>query len=74
MNLPPCANRDPRLFDSTRPKDHARARMDCAGCLFQADCLAEAERIAALHPTNPSRRGPTGTWGGLLWSRGRVVA
>lgn len=71
MNLPPCANRDPRLFDSTRLRDHLKARAICAECPLVQPCIARAVSIAAEHAPG-ARRAPDGTWGGLLWAGGSV--
>lgn len=69
---PACQGRDPRLFDSTAPREHLQAREVCVTCPLVRDCIRQALTIAGETSTH-SRRGPDGTWGGLLWRSGRVV-
>lgn len=71
MTLPPCTNRDPRLFDSTKLRDHLKARAICATCPLVQPCIARAITVAAEHAPG-ARRGPDGTWGGLLWCSGSI--
>ena len=68
-----CRQSDPQMFDSVRLLDHMRARAVCATCPMVQACISEAVRVARKHPTNPDRRGPDGTWGGLLWRSGTVT-
>lgn len=70
---PACRSADPGLFDSTDQRDHQRARSICATCPCVMACLKVALNIAGEHPHNPNRRGPHGTWGGLLWKAGHIT-
>ena len=71
MNLPPCTRYSPSLFDSTALGDHLTARAVCAACPMVTACLERALGIAGeKHDGN--RRGPDGTWAGLLWKDGHV--
>ena len=70
---PPCAGRSV-LFDSTDLFDHLTARRTCSGCPMVAACLERALSIADERgERDHSRRGPDGTWAGLLWRSGSVV-
>lgn len=73
MTYPPCTKADPQLFDSTKPRDHARARAVCSTCPRVRECLELAGAISGRHQHNAMRRGPDGTWGGRLWRNGEVV-
>ena len=71
MRTPPCTRYEPQLFDSTRLRDHIRARAVCSTCPVVQGCIARAVAIAEERPPG-CRRGPDGTWGGLLWTCGTV--
>lgn len=68
---PACTQADPQLFDSTRLRDHLQARAYCSTCPVVVDCINTAVRIAGERPPG-CRRGPDGTWGGLLWVSGHI--
>lgn len=72
MPTPPCTRYSPRLFDSTDAWEHNAARTICAACPMVVGCLRLAVSIAN-ESTDVNRRGPDGTWGGLLWRDGRIV-
>lgn len=54
----PCYGQS-RLFDSTEPADHRKARDICAGC--------PAAQFAACHETAKTLRDKEGTWAGKLY-------
>jgi hypothetical protein len=70
---PACLTADPKLFDSTSALDHLQARTICARCPIVGACLqaaiTESNRLRAGSAT---RRGPDGTWAGLLWINGEI--
>ena len=77
FNMPATGTRDrrapecqdnPRLFDSTRLADHARARLICERCPYETQCLVLALRLPAqMPPTGGVRLQPVGTWAGHLF-------
>lgn len=69
-----CAGRAD-LFDSTLVHDHIRARAYCSACPMVSDCLLDALQQARNSYRNTRGAAvPDGTWGGLLWRAGHVVA
>jgi WhiB family transcriptional regulator, redox-sensing transcriptional regulator len=52
------------LFFSGKPRDIARAKRICAGCVVMEHCLEGAL----------TRREPWGVWGGQLFLDGRILA
>lgn len=61
------------MFDSTKPRDHARARVICAACPLVEACLNLALSVSR-QTGERALRGPDGTWAGLLWVNGEVAA
>lgn len=70
---PPCTRYDPQLFDSTKPRDHLKAREICAACPLVQECVELATSISSRYADTSMCRGPDGTWAGLLWRHGEVV-
>ncbi len=69
---PACLDADPRTFDSALIGDHRRAAEWCTYCPVIDLCDTLAHTIAAEVAVEAAS--PNGTWGGRLWSRGRLVA
>jgi hypothetical protein len=70
---PACLTADPNLFDSTSALDHLQARRICARCPIVGACLqaaiTESKKVSSA---SSGRRGPDGTWAGLLWVHGEI--
>jgi hypothetical protein len=62
--IPPCAGKW-SLFDSTEPRNHAKARALCAACPVILECY---ERLQLSLQVDTSAR-PRGTWAGMLIGR-----
>lgn len=60
----PCRREDPELWFAESPSDLEQAKVLCAACPVQAECLAGALE----------RREPWGVWGGEIFERGAVIA
>lgn len=67
---PPCAESDPRIFDSINWETHREAKKICDDCPQRYECFALAQHI---RDTNKSAGAPDGTWGGVLWSNGNMI-
>lgn len=59
----------PDLFDSILLRDHLKARRLCDSCPLRGECLS-----TALLQAKARSRSPQGTWGGLLWRKGRPIS
>lgn len=74
-DLPPCVGIEPLLFDATDIATHLQVRPICGDCSFVVACFERATEIAHEHSRyNKGARGPDGTWAGLLWRDGHVIA
>ena len=58
--VPPCTGQW-KLFDSTEPRDHAKARALCATCPMLHECY---ERLQLSIAVDTSAK-PRGTWAGM---------
>jgi WhiB family redox-sensing transcriptional regulator len=60
----PCRREDPEMWFAEAPATLELAKMLCAECPLQAECLAGAVE----------RREPWGVWGGEIFDHGVVIA
>ncbi len=66
----PCTKAGWAVYDSTDAFDHLQARVGCMACPVRRGCLRLAEAIA---DEVGWAKAPSGTWGGVLWVKGRRV-